>query len=382
MFALTTSRDLENQVNEPSARLQGLDLARYIALVGMVIVNFHVVMVPHAIDEAESFDFATLLQGRAAATFVVLAGIGLGLSFARKSRSGSVKTIVRRAAFLLAVGLLNMLVFEADIIHYYAFYFLFGAFFIDKPAWSIWLAVFGLVSGFVCLNFVLDYETGWNWATYTYNDFWTVQGFTRNLFFNGWHPIAPWFAFLLLGLLIARLRLRERGTQIFLLVGGTVIFATTILTSLWLMGIVQAVEPEAAVLFTTSPIPPFPLYVLAGSSAACAVIGSCLLLEPWLARMGVLGFLSAAGRQTLTLYIAHILVGMGTLKSLGLLGGQTAKAAYIAAFLFCLGSTVYAAIWAYHFQHGPLEFLMRSLTSPRYTDPVDDDDEQLPQPAK
>ena len=72
-------------------------------------------------------EFIGQLQGRASATFVVLAGIGLGLSSFKKE-SQTVNTIVKRSIFLLILGLLNMTIFEGDILHYYAFYFLFGVF--------------------------------------------------------------------------------------------------------------------------------------------------------------------------------------------------------------------------------------------------------------
>lgn len=61
------------------SRLEGLDLARYLAFVGMVIVNFKIAM--GAENEQGVVGFLTsALEGRAAATFVVLAGIGLGLA--------------------------------------------------------------------------------------------------------------------------------------------------------------------------------------------------------------------------------------------------------------------------------------------------------------
>ena len=72
-------------------------------------------------------DLIGQLQGRASATFVVLAGIGLGLSSFKKM-SQTVNITIKKAIFLLALGLLNMLIFVGDILHYYAFYFFFGVF--------------------------------------------------------------------------------------------------------------------------------------------------------------------------------------------------------------------------------------------------------------
>ncbi len=69
------------------ARIDGLDLARYLALVGMVIVNFSIVMGADN-DTGWAHAFAQSLSGRAAATFVVLAGIGLGDPLCRPHRFG------------------------------------------------------------------------------------------------------------------------------------------------------------------------------------------------------------------------------------------------------------------------------------------------------
>ena len=61
-----------------SERLIGLDIARYLAFVGMVLVNFDIVM-SHGVQSNEGFfnEFIGQLQGRDSATFVVLAGICL-----------------------------------------------------------------------------------------------------------------------------------------------------------------------------------------------------------------------------------------------------------------------------------------------------------------
>lgn len=78
-------------------RLDGLDLARFLAFVGMVIVNFKIVMGA----DAESGDIpgvlTGVLDGRAAATFVVLAGIGLGLAANRTEHGQTVKVTLRPA---------------------------------------------------------------------------------------------------------------------------------------------------------------------------------------------------------------------------------------------------------------------------------------------
>ena len=114
-------------MTSPAQRLDGLDLARYIAFVGMVIVNFKIAM---GADDSAGFaaTISGLFEGRASATFVVLAGIGLGLAAQRSAYSATLKVTLKRALFLLIIGLLNMTIFEADILHYYAIYFVIAVF--------------------------------------------------------------------------------------------------------------------------------------------------------------------------------------------------------------------------------------------------------------
>ena len=100
------------------------------------------------------------------------------------------------------------------------------------------------------------------------------------------------------------------------------------------------------------------------------MVGGCLLLAELLpnSRRKLQAFISA-GRQTLTLYMAHIVIGIGSLEALGLLDAvpadlptdQTILVASVAALLFCGVATIYAWLWARYFRRGPVEALMRAL---------------------
>ena len=56
-------------------RILGYDIARALAIIGMVIVNFKIVMGADEHGPHWLLSFASLFEGRAAATFVVLAGV-------------------------------------------------------------------------------------------------------------------------------------------------------------------------------------------------------------------------------------------------------------------------------------------------------------------
>ena len=342
-------------------RLDGLDFARFLAFVGMVIVNFKIVMAAEARDGGVLSALTAALEGRAAATFVVLAGVGLGLAALRSQHDRTVSVTLKRAVFLLVVGLLNALIFDADILHYYAFYFLFGVFCLPLPIRAL-IALIVIVNAiFLWMLFVLDYDAGWNWSDYTYEGFWTPVAFVRNLFFNGWHPVFPWLSFLLFGIALSRMPLHEKSFQNRMIAWGFAALAVTEAVSYFLTASFALDDVELASLLGTAPVPPTPFYMIAGMSAATAAIGFCLRASHWFERVGWLRFVTPTGRQTLTLYIAHILVGMGALEAMNMIGGQSLAAAIAASILFCALATVYAFVWAKYFKRGPVEAVMRKV---------------------
>jgi len=354
----------------PGGRLDGLDIARFLALIGMVIVNFSIVMGTEEVKTGAWGWLATTLHGRAAALFVVLAGVGLGLMAKRRvgqnKRQEFYVIQYKRALFLLVIGLFNMIVFSADILHYYAFYFAIGIVCIRWPTPALIATIGGLIVGFVALVLSLDYDAGWDWEALEYAGFWTVRGFIRNLFFNGWHPVVPWLGFLLWGILISRLDLYAQKTRLWLLASHGMIFTLASGLSYWLVGVVGAYDAEAALLFSAEPVPPMPLYVLAGAGAAGMAIALCLMIAPYLQKLGILAWFTRPGRQTLTLYVAHIYIGMGTLEAFGLLAipgeSQSTEMVMFASLVFCLAAMIYTWAWSKAFKRGPLESLMRTLT--------------------
>jgi uncharacterized membrane protein YeiB len=331
-------------------RLQSLDIARFIAFCGMVLVNFRIAanVTPQA-DVVSAL--TTALEGRAAALFVVLAGVGLAL--ARPTTA----TLIKRALFLLAIGLVNMTVFDADILHFYGVYFLCALPFLGVSNRRLWYAICAVPSVSVLALVALNYDTGWNWDTYAYNDFWTVQGFLRHTFFNGWHPVFPWITFLLFGLWLGRKDLSSAALHRALMLWGALVA---------ILGLIPAALTEDAdlrELLAATAIPPGPFYILSAAGSACALLGLIGLITPVLERVGLAPWLTDAGRQSLTLYVAHILIGMGVLEEAGLLNGSLSTSQIFWISLgFCLLCMLYARAWKRVAKRGPLEAVMRKLT--------------------
>ncbi len=332
-------------------RIVGLDIARFCAFVGMVLVNFRLA----AEISPDGTFFSNVIdniEGRASALFVLLAGIGFGLA------TPDITVTLKRAAFLFLIGLANMLIFSADILHFYALYFLIGLLFVGQSWRILLLGAFALILGWIAMVFVLNYEAGWNFETLTYPEFWQPKGFVRNALFNGWHPVFPWAAFFLLGMATAKLNLQSKSTQRRLAVGG---FLLTLLFNA-ASGMSVAAVPTDAEFFGLSSIPPGPFYMFAASATALSALGVILLISPMLTRLKLENLLALAGKQSLTLYIAHIVIGMGILEAMGLLDGSLDnRKIFGIAIVFCIVCILYARLWALVARRGPLEILMRKV---------------------
>jgi uncharacterized membrane protein YeiB len=350
-------------------RIEGIDLARSLAFLGMVFVNFRTAIAPGIEGSGQGWLtwLDTRLDGRASATFVTLAGVGVSL-MSRRARAtrdpeelATVRRVlVRRAAFLFVVGLLYWSIWPADILHYYGVFLAVGALLLAAPDRQLLRLAAALVAAFaVLLLFGPDYSEGWDWETLTYHGFWTPRGFLLNLLYNGFHPVVPWLAFFLLGIWLGRRDLGRPEMRRRLLNVG---FASAAVAEAagWLLvklATPHLGEEDARAVFGTSPMPPMPLYMVAASGTAVTVILLSVLAaerfagSPWLAP------LVATGQLALTLYVGHVVVGLAPLEVFGLLdGNRSVGFSAVWGAVFCVGAVTFAALWRRRYSRGPLEF--------------------------
>jgi uncharacterized membrane protein YeiB len=340
----------------------------------MVVVNFKIVMGASERGPDWMVGVLGLLEGRAAATFVVLAGVGLSLLSARARKEADAarlgacrRVLLRRAAFLFCLGLAYTPIWPADILHFYGIYIALGALLLGVPGRRLWTFAAGLVAGFVAMLLVFDYERGWNWETLEYAGFWTPPGLVRHLLFNGFHPVVPWAAFLLVGMWLGRLDMAQpRRRRRLLLASAAVIVAAELLSRLALRslrGAVSGLDDETLqALVGTGPMPPMPPYMLSGGASAIVAIVICLMLGDRCGASVWARPLIATGQLALTNYVAHVVIGMGALEALGWLHDRTLGFAVAAAATFCGAAAVFSLGWRQRLPRGPLELLMRRLT--------------------
>ncbi len=357
-------------------RIPGFDIARAFAVLGMVIVNFKIVMSADGNGPPWLVSMTSLFDGRASATFVVLAGAGISLLSNRARLAGNTWLIhqhrfvlLKRAAFLFVVGLLYTPIWPADILHFYGVYIAVAAMLLTvKDRWLITISGF-IVALFPILLLTFDYNRGWNWETLHYSDFWTVRGMFRHIFFNGFHPVIPWLSFLLFGMVLGRSDFTNPSTRRWWLIFGISVTTFAETASKFLIKALSAnassseeIE-EIVAVFGTAPMPPMPLYILAGIGVACIVIslsveiGQVASINHWLKP------LVSTGQLALTLYVAHVIIGMGTLEAIGRLKQQSLIFSVSCALAFCVLAVMFAHLWTLRFKRGPLETIMRQLVN-------------------
>ena len=362
---------MEQAPTAPPQRIVGYDVARALAIFGMILVNFKLVMGATDNGPAWLTWLSGLLEGRAAATFVILAGVGIALLSKKGRVSGDHTrirrdriTLAKRAVFLFIFGLAYSPIWPADILHFYGLYMLVAVALLtvpDKWLWR-WSAVFVSIAFMMLL--MLDFEAGWNFDDLEYTDFWTPVGMVRHMLYNGFHPVFPWTAFLLIGMWLGRQDMLNPQVQGRMLRWALGIAIVTEGVSYVLTAGVFNGDEDAGYVFGTQMIPPFPLYIVAASATAVAVIVLCVRLAQNLHDAKWLWPLIATGQLALTLYVAHVLVGMGLMEAFGWLqNDEPLWLAIVYSTVFYGACVVFATWWRNRYKRGPLEWVMRRVTS-------------------
>ena len=345
------------------SRDEAIDVARAMAILGMFLI--HAVLVLGAVYP-RSGPLAVVLwlcDGRAAATFVTLAGFGVSRLAAKYPDAPGRRLLHRRALILWIMGVLNLLVWPGDILRLYAVALFAAPFLLRLSRQSRGRLAAALVFTFVLGMLLLDWTQHWQLDTLTYVGVWTPGGFVRNLFFDGFRPVVPWLAFFLMGTVLAEWDLQDTRVQHRLLVYGAVATIGAVVTSAALDALLIRVAPQVDALTReglvgTTSLPPLPLFMISAFGTTSLLLAAVLRLLPVLPRQ-VRDTLSATGRRALTWYVWHIAVLM-TLYAIGFANQLSAGAALIA------GVVLFGAAMGWSTAHasssGWLESLMRRLS--------------------
>ena len=357
-------------VSVSGARLQGVDVARALALLGMMAT--HVGGIADEVDWSDPTTWAAVAHGRSSSLFAVLAGVSIGLTSGRTAPPGPPTIgrirarLVIRAAVVVAIGLLLMAL-QTPV---YVILPTYGALFLlavpvlrVRAGWLLVLAAAcAVASPVVALSIVPLYADA---------GMWEVQlGLV--------YPVVTFLAYVLVGLAVVRAGLEERGRQVALLASGAVVATVAYVAGNVLAPVpVDAVQAFPGVPYAGQGSTPAAALaqlflsprdhsssvvdVVGTAGVAVAVIALCTLLfdghgggSAGGRLAGRIAFpLAAVGSMPLTVYAGHLVV-------LAMLPGYPDSGAAWA--WFAIGSVLFAMVWRTALGRGPLERLTATLS--------------------
>ena len=276
--------------------------------------------------------------------------------------------LLRRSWLLFALGLLLFLWWPADILHFYGAYMHIAALmiFVDRKYYLLAAALAVII--FHVLLTVIPYETGWNFQTFAYADFWTRKGFLRNTFYNGWNPVFPWFAFFAIGMYLGKLNWQDTAVRkrIFWIGLGTYLF---IFVLQWMAGTGNW-DAGLKTYLLADYLPPFLPFMLGGIGLGLVILVVGIVLGERLADTRFLNAMVKTGQMTLTHYISHVTLGIIAFSLIfenkfpsELIKGKVFSPWHILLFSIShfLLSIGFSILWSRRFKHGPFELLLRKV---------------------
>lgn len=356
-------------------RIIGFDLARAYAIFGMFIVNFNFSFGSIMAPTDNVGRFLNIFTGNSTAIFIICAGMGVSLMTNRndcneeeKARLKSI--ILKRSWFLFALGLLLYNWWSGDILHFYGGYMHFAAFLLFVPKRYYLGIAISVIAVFHVLLFIIPINTGWDFTTFNYNDFWKPLGFLRNTFYNGWNSMFPWVSYFLVGMWLGRLNWTDKLTRRNIFICGFIIFI--LFQALRVLAKHDYFNTFWSEYIMAEYFPPYLPFIMLTMGFAFMVIPVCMHIGEKYSTNSFILALQKTGQMTLSHYVIHLTLGMILMAFLtnkhytGLLEDEKPTLAiYILVYsiLFFIFSILFSVFWTKKFKHGPLETLMRKISN-------------------
>ncbi len=353
-----------------SARLAELDVVRAVALMGVVVLNYEGYLLIRGGRQGTDLVDRVLdpwrgpLATRFAATFVLVAGMGVTLLTNRARLSGDRAAVddarwrlVRRGLTLYAGGYVVDWIWNGTILFFYGAFFVVAALlFTLRLRWLVAIGVAAAVAAAALQWWRFEREQDGHRTDWLFG---SSPRSPRALLFdtlvNGTHPLLPWLAFLVAGIVLGRLLPLAADLRVRLTVGGALVVAATYLVR------DTADTPLRRLMLSTHPESRSLVYV--ASALGSSVVAFCMV--GWLAERtratAPTRMLAVAGRTTLSIYLLHVLVFDLLVDWWGWVRPTGLDTALLFGGLFWVGAIAAAVAWQRWLGMGPLERLYRRL---------------------
>lgn len=334
------------------SRLTGVDVARAVALIGMVTVHFgpgRDVGAGPAAFVYHSF------HGKASVLFALVAGVGVGLMVRRDPSLVVRVRMLYRAAWLVPLGLaLQELEHPvAVILQYYGIYFLGVIPFIGRHRRV-------LLPG-ACVTLLIG-SAAVLWALVAHPDWMVRMGGQApldpfgDLVLGGYYPAVTWVPVVVFGMWLAQVDLHSPRTRVVMVAGGAAALAVTrwagvaaghafdldVSRGSWGWAVSVAGHSE------------MPLAVIGAVGFATAIIGASLALADVVPAL--VHPLAALGRLALTVYVGHLVVYAMVPD---LFPASTVPQGIRHVLWFGVAMAVFSTLWLWRLPRGPLEAVVR-----------------------
>ena len=363
-------------------RLPGLDVARAVALIGVVTLNYHGYLNGRHHSPKRSYVervFDPLdgpLSTRFASVFVLVAGMGVTLMTNRSRLSGDIAAIrsdrwrlARRGLLLYSSGLLIEWIWNGTILVYYGAFFMVAALlFTLRLRWIVLLGTCAALAGagiawFRIAQELKGHDTSWLEPAVT-----SPRNLVLRTFVGYTHPLLPWLAFLCAGIAIGRFLPLSKQRRARIIFCGVSMFAVTYLVNYvglrWATDNFVSNDHSARrwrILLSTGPFDRGLLYTI--GTLGSSLVSFCALawLADRFAHAGATQLLRHAGQMTLTLYVCHILVFNAVVHWWHLVRPTGLDTALVLSAAFWVFAIMLGGLWHRVAGVGPLERLYRNF---------------------
>ncbi|MGB7448195.1 MAG: heparan-alpha-glucosaminide N-acetyltransferase domain-containing protein [Ornithinimicrobium sp.] len=231
---------MSQQTSPAAGRVIGVDVARALALSGMVVA--------HLIDStptetAEVSPWFQLVAGRSAALFAVLAGVSLVMSSRRDGAlfPGARQAVATRAMVIAALGLLlgpfGDTAGVAVILTYYGLLFLFALPVLGWSARALALLAGGCAVAAPTLSLLVRENLPWTAPQIPQpQSLLDPAGLLTDLLLTGYYPGLTWATYLFAGMAVGCLDLRRAAVGARLAAGGLVLAGSALVVSRVVLG--------------------------------------------------------------------------------------------------------------------------------------------------
>ena len=369
---------ISHNIIRPS-RISSLDVTRAIALVGVVMMNYHAYLnkdkafyPPHPSFAERIFNpLSGILTTRFAATFVLIAGMSIALLVQSAMQSGNVELIrsaqmklARRGLFLYALGAAVQWIWPGTILFYYGAYLLISA---VICTWSNRLLVAVSVAS-IAVSTGLSAWRGYQFFEGNFTQWLSPAPNTpRNLlirtFVDYTHPVFPWITFICAGIILGRSleRLTQFRTHI-MLWSGVSLFVTFLIRTFAMPDSITAQSDYVLQrALSTNNHDHSVLHVTSTLAVALLVFCCISFITDSRVNSRAVTFLARTGQMTLSIYLAHVLVFNLVVNWLNWVRPTGLDTALVLSLAFYVVAVPASSLYFRRFGIGPCERVYRAF---------------------